>query len=81
MKGNICRGKIKEPYYQGFQLGRSRYLAGSNSLPVEKSFLKQTLQMSNSPLHFKIIETPAGTNEVEWKHSTRHMITALELRT
>lgn len=39
--------------------------------------------MSNSPLHFKIIETPAGTNVhvVEWKHSTRHMITALELRT
>lgn len=37
--------------------------------------------MSNSPLHFKIIETPAGTNEVEWKHSTRHKITALELRT
>lgn len=37
--------------------------------------------MSNSPLHFKIIETPAGTNVVEWKHLTRHMITALELRT
>lgn len=37
--------------------------------------------MSNTPLHFKIIESPAGTNEIERKHSTRLMITFLELRT